>query len=101
MLEGMLPVGSVLLLKNSKKKVMVIGVLQKQVKEGLEVIWDYSAVLYPEGYMGPDKTFLFNADMIDKVFALGYQDDEQFVFKTKIDQLKEKMDAEKNGSAQE
>lgn len=87
MFEGLLPIGTVVLLKNSKKRVMIIGVLQKQLKDGEEVIWDYSACLYPEGYMGPDKTFLFNSDQIEKVFAVGYQDQEQFAFKEKIDEI--------------
>ena len=88
MFEGLLPIGTVVLLKNSKKRIMIIGLLQKQIKEGEEVIWDYSACFYPEGYMGPDKTFLFNGDQIEKVFAVGYQDEEQFNFKMKIDQVR-------------
>lgn len=91
MFEGLLPIGTVVLLKNSKKRVMIIGVLQKQIKEGESVIWDYSACFYPEGYMGPDKTFLFNADQIEKVFAVGYQDQEQFSFKERIDQVRKEL----------
>lgn len=88
MFEGLLPIGTVVLLKNSNKRVMIIGVVQKQLKEGAEIIWDYSACFYPEGYMGPDKTFLFNTEQIEKVFAIGYQDQEQFIFKEKIDQIR-------------
>lgn len=51
MLEGLLPIGTVVLLKNSTKRVVIIGVLQQQIKEGTPVIWDHSACLYPEGYM--------------------------------------------------
>ena len=91
MLEGLLPVGSVVLLKNSTKRVMIIGVLQKQIKEGAPVIWDYSACFYPEGYMGPDKTFLFNSDQIDRIFSIGYQDGEQFEFKIKIDKARNEI----------
>ena len=91
MFEGLLPIGSVVLLKNSTKRIMIIGVVQKQIKDGDEVIWDYSACLYPEGYMGPDKTFLFNNDQIEKVFAVGYQDQEQFVFKEKVDQVRKEL----------
>lgn len=91
MFEGLLPIGTVVLLKNSKKRVMIIGVLQKQLKDGEEIIWDYSACLYPEGFMGPDKTFLFNSPQIEKIFAVGYQDQEQFAFKEKIDQLRVKL----------
>ena len=88
MFEGLFPIGTIVLLKNSTKRVMIIGVLQKQVKEGKEIIWDYSACFYPEGYMGPDKTFLFNGDQIEKVYAVGYQDEEQFSFKVKFDEIR-------------
>lgn len=91
MLEGLLPIGTVVLLKNSQKRVMIIGVMQKQIKEGAEKIWDYSACLYPEGYIGPDKTFLFNSDQIEKIFAIGYQDGEQLNFKIKIDRLRDEL----------
>ena len=49
MFEGLLPIGTVVLLKNSKKRIMIIGLLQKQIKDGEEIIWDYSACFYPEG----------------------------------------------------
>lgn len=92
MLSGLLPIGSVVLLKESTKRVMIIGVLQKQIKEGAEdVIWDYVGCFYPEGYIGPDKSFLFNEDQVERVFAVGYQDEEQFAFKVKIDQLREEI----------
>lgn len=91
MFEGLLPIGTVVLLKDSKKRVMIIGVLQKQIKEGEEVLWDYSACFYPEGYMGPNKTFLFNGDQIEHVFAVGYQDQEQFAFKEKVDQIRREL----------
>ncbi len=89
MLDGILPIGTVVLLKESTKRVMIIGVLQKSIEEedGKQVLYDYSAVFYPEGYVGPDKTFLFNNSQIEKVFAVGYQDEEQFAFKEKIDQV--------------
>ena len=91
MLTGLLPIGTVVLLKNSKKRVMIIGVLQKQIKDDMEIIWDYSACLYPEGYMSPDKTILFNEEQIEKIFAVGYQDAEQFEFKEKIDEIRFKI----------
>lgn len=87
MRDSLLPIGSVVLLKESTKRVMIIGLVQKQLKDGEPVIWDYSGCFYPEGFMGPDRTFLFNNDQIDKVFALGYQDAEQFEFQEKIEQV--------------
>ncbi|WP_337669660.1 DUF4176 domain-containing protein [Ruminococcus bicirculans (ex Wegman et al. 2014)] len=83
MLTGLLPIGTVVLLKESTKRLMIIGVLQKQLDNGR--MWDYVGVLYPEGFVGSDQTYLFDNDMIDKIFALGYQDLEQFDFKEDID----------------
>ncbi len=91
MLDGLLPIGTVVLLENSSKRVMIIGLLQKQIKEGEDIVWDYSGCYYPEGYMGPDRTFLFNNNQIEKIFAVGYQDEEQFEFKVKVDKLKSEL----------
>jgi len=85
MFTGLLPIGSVVLLKESSKRVMIIGLCQKLVSDSGEVIWDYSGCVYPEGYMGPDKTYLFNGDQIERIFAVGYQDEEQFAFKQQAD----------------
>ncbi len=89
MFEGLLPVGSVVLLKDSEKRIMIIGVLQRQIKEGTDVVWDYCACLYPEGYMGPDKNFLFNHNQIEKVYSIGYMDEEQFAFQKRVDALRD------------
>ena len=94
MFEGLLPIGTVVLLKNSQKRIMIIGLMQKQLKDGEPVIWDYAACFYPEGYMGPDRTFLFNADQIEKIYAVGYQDEEQFEFKVKVDEFRRQLIAQ-------
>ena len=82
--EGLLPIGSVVLLKNASKRLMIIGVCRK---EESGKIWDYAGCLYPEGFISADETFLFDGEQIEKVFAVGYQDQEQFEFKVKADEL--------------
>lgn len=84
MFEGLLPIGSVVLLKESTKKVMIVGVCQRGAGDP-EKIWDYSGVLFPEGYIDANKLFMFDNEQIDQVFALGYQDQEQMEFKKKAD----------------
>ena len=84
MMEGLLPVGSVVLLKNSTKRVIIIGVCQLAAADPGKV-WDYVGCPFPEGYLGPDKTYLFNREQIDRIYAVGYQDEEQFAFKVKAD----------------
>ena len=77
MFNGLLPVGTVALLKNSTKRIMIIGVCQLAADDPTKV-WDYVGCPFPEGYLGPDKTYLFNNEQIDKIYAVGYQDEEQF-----------------------
>lgn len=92
MFTGLLPIGSVVLLKNSTKKVMIMGFCQKEItNDDEEKIWDYAGCLYPEGYLGPNQTYLFNGEQIDRIFAVGYQDEEQFEFKIKADSVLEEL----------
>ena len=44
-MKKFLPIGSVVLLKESQKRIMIVGVKQKQVNS--DKVWDYSACLYP------------------------------------------------------
>lgn len=92
-LNGLLPIGSVVLLKNSTKRLMIAGVVQQSMGERQE-IWDYCGVLYPQGFTGASEMYMFNEEQIDKVYAIGYQDEEQFAFKSKVDALLKQVRAE-------
>lgn len=90
MFTGLLPIGSVVLLKDSTKKVMIIGFCQREI--GVEEkIWDYAGCLYPEGYLGPNNTYMFEDEQIEKIYSVGYQDEEQFAFKVKVDAAREEL----------
>lgn len=86
--DKLLPVGSVVLLKNAEKGVMINGfyVVSEQNKDD---IFDYSACLYPEGMVASDKNLLFNHDQIEKVLYFGFNGEEEKEFKQK---LKEGLD---------
>ncbi len=84
MFNGLLPIGSVVLLKESTKRVMIIGVCQKGVTTE-EKIWDYSGVVFPEGYISSDKLFLFNNDQIENIYQIGLLDVESMNFKIRAD----------------
>ena len=75
MVDKYLPIGSVVLLKNGRKKIMIYGRKQMHVETGEE--WDYLACLYPEGNINEEFMYLFNHDQIDKVYYLGYEDEEE------------------------
>ena len=93
--EKFLPVGTVLLLKGGKKRVMIIGLCPST--NG--TMYDYAGCLFPEGVLDPEKTLLFNHDQIEQVFHMGLQDEEQKQFDTKLkEELNDasKTDAEKD-----
>lgn len=78
MIREYLPIGSVVLLKGGTKPIMIFGV--KQLEEGNNETFDYGGVLYPEGNIGPNFTYFFNHENIDKVLFKGYESKEFFNF---------------------
>ena len=73
-IRQLLPIGSVVLLKGGRKKVMIYGVKQTDKSSGIE--YDYISVLYPEGNMGEAGQFLFNHSDIDEIYFRGCEDEE-------------------------
>mgnify|MGYP003283420860 CR=1 FL=1 len=66
-IKQLLPIGSVVLLKNGIKKAMIIGMMQSTVdKEGQITDYDYLGVLYPEGFFDLKSMFFFNHGQIDR-----------------------------------
>ncbi len=87
-----LPIGSVVLLKESTRKVMIMGFCQKKESEaGDGKLYDYCGCLYPEGYQDSSHVYLFDHDMIEKVYSAGYMDDEQFAFQKVLTAELEKL----------
>lgn len=71
-----LPIGSVVLLKGGRKKLMIISrVLQVKLDDS-ECCFDYGGVIYPEGLIG-EKIAYFNSEGIKEVVFKGYSDEEE------------------------
>ena len=87
--ENLLPIGSVVLLKDSNKRIMIVGRLQRQKETGK--IWDYSACFYPEGIINPNELFLFNHDQIEVLYFVGFQDKEGVEFQEVINQKRAEL----------
>ena len=83
-----LPLGSVVLLKNAKKRIMITGYSLQSPESG-ERIWDYTGCLWPEGVISSDKTLLFDHGDINQIFAIGYSDEEQKKFMVALDKATE------------
>ena len=54
MKKELLPIGSVVLLKDAKKRIMITGFYVKE-NENSDKIYDYVGVLYPEGVVQSNK----------------------------------------------
>lgn len=83
--KGLLPIGSVVLLKGANHRLMIIGYCQRMINEP-ENVYDYVACFYPEGFISADKSLLFNREQIDQVYSIGYMTDGQFAFIEKMEQ---------------
>lgn len=75
--ENLLPVGSVVLLNNADKELMIIGILPVNDNKR----FDYLAVLHPEGYLSEKYVFMFNHSDIAQVKFLGYMNAAYQVFR--------------------
>lgn len=81
----MLPIGSIVFLQEGSQKLMIIsrGVVVEE--QGRNVLFDYSASLYPLG-INPERTYYFNKENIDKVIFEGYKDEEEERFQELYEQ---------------
>ncbi len=85
--EKFLPIGTVVMLKDGTKRVMITGFCAVE-NNGTPQMWDYSGCMYPEGILSSDETCLFNHSQIEKVYHLGLADDEEEKeFKKKLKEL--------------
>ncbi len=75
MKKELLPLGSIVRLKNGTKRIMICGRLQQ--RESDQKIFDYCACYYPEGILNSEELFLFQHSDIDTICHTGYRDDEE------------------------
>jgi hypothetical protein len=76
-IKNLLPLGSVVQLKDTDKKLMITGILMNN--NGAQ--YDYISVMYPEGYIDAARMFVFNHEDISKVEFLGYMNSEFQMFR--------------------
>ena len=84
--EKFLPIGSIVLLKGGTKKAMVTGFCSVAAEDKTK-IYDYTGCIYPEGYLDFDQVCLFDHDQIEKVYHLGYIDEEEKNFKEELKKI--------------
>lgn len=94
-----LPLGSIVKLKNSDKKLMIIGYYSLEYNNSVK-IYDYEGCSYPEGMLLKNNSYSFNHSDIASVVFLGYLDTAYNKLNANLlDQLNEKTeDLEKPSS---
>ena len=80
----LLPIGSVVKLKKTEKKIMIIGLLCLGENDENNRLYDYSGCVYPEGVLTGNKNILFNQEDIDELYYVGYNDNEERLYKKNI-----------------
>ena len=88
-----LPIGSVVLLKNAKKRIMITGLIATSIEKEAKT-FDYMGCLYPEGVIKSNESLLFNHDQIDKIYYIGYNDDEWKRIEFKLKEIVKNMEEE-------
>ena len=84
MLEQVLPVGTVVMLKDGMKRLMIMGYQQSQT-EDLARVYDYVACEYPEGFFSVEDMIMFDHTDIEHIFSLGLQNEEQVEFRKNLE----------------
>ena len=83
MMQDFLPIGSVVLLKGAKKRIMITGFCASDKKHP-DKVFNYGGCIFPEGIVDSNKMILFNHKEIDKVFFIGLNDFESNEFRKKL-----------------
>ena len=113
MIDNLLPIGSVVKVNGSEKRLMVFGVKQK-TGEDEERVYDYVGVTYPEGNLGKEYHILFDEADIEEVVFRGFEDQERSFFLNELkkyyepenafdipaEPLEEELEAEKLGAGE-
>ncbi len=78
-----LPVGSVVMLKGATTPLVIMGFAV--VEKNKDKIWDYIGVMYPVGFLTPEKNLMFDRSQIDKVLFEGYSNDDEKLFRLELE----------------
>ncbi len=87
-IKDLLPIGSIVLLKDGEKRLMIAGIMQSDAS-GSGQEYDYLGVLYPEGHIGDQFQYLFNHEDIREIVFRGFVDSERDEFLEKLANLYE------------
>jgi len=76
--RDLLPLGSIVILKEGDKKLMIYGRCQLAV--ATNEAFDYVGCLWPEGNLDVENTYLFNHSDVENIIHRGYSDYEDIAY---------------------
>ncbi len=91
--EKYLPIGTVVLLKEATKRVMITGYASISPDTG-DKVFDYSGCIFPEGFFDYNQVCVFDHEQIDEVFYKGLEDDEEKEFMVNLKEEIERVKTE-------
>ncbi len=92
--ERVLPIGSVVFLKGAQQRVMILGYQRMSADSSDKTIYDYCGCPYPQGFISPEKTAIFNHDMIERIISVGLQNEAYDKMVDKIREIVAEREAE-------
>lgn len=96
----MLPIGSVVYLKEGSGKLMIVSRGPIIELDGVQQYFEYAACNFPQG-LDVENTFYFNEENIDEVVFKGHMDDDEKRFqKLYKDWVEENKDTIKKGKVE-
>ena len=87
MKKELLPIGSVVLLKDGIKKAMITGYFPVTNVGGKKVAYDYSGCVFPEGILSSDQLGMFNYEQIREVIFEGFKNEESLALIERIEKI--------------
>ena len=88
-MNNFLPIGTIVLLKDSTKKILIVGYLPQEGK--ITRVFDYSGVPFPEGLIDSKKILLFDHKQIEKICHNSLIDVEVLDIINKVKKVKEEL----------
>ncbi len=85
--DRVLPIGSVVLLKGAEGRLMILGYQRMSANSEDKMVYDYCGCPYPQGYLSPEKTAIFNHDRIDRIISVGLQNEAYDKLATKVREM--------------
>ncbi len=92
-IKDLLPIGTVVIMKDGEQPLMIYGIMQADGNASLfkkRKEYDYVCVPYPQGNMGEGSSFLINHEDINKILFRGFENEERDKFLDELAQIYEK-----------